>query len=44
MEARYALTNISEVDVIAKKWEKEQSNILFKSFAFIKKSFQKIIE
>ena len=28
----------------AKKWEKEQSNALFKSIAFIKKSFQKIIE
>ena len=44
MKAMYALTNISEFDLFAKKWEKEQSNILFKCFAFIKKSFQKIIE
>lgn len=44
MKAMYALTQIPEFDIYAKKWEKEQSNALFKSIAFIKKSFQKIIE
>ena len=44
MQAMYRLTGREEFDAYAKKWEKNQKNIICKSTAFIKKAIQKILE
>lgn len=44
MQAMYVLTGETVFDYYSKLWTRRQHNSLFKGIAFIKKSFQKIIE
>lgn len=44
MQAMHELTGQPEFDMWAKRWKKQQDNNLYKSMAFVKKSFQKIVE
>ena len=43
MEALYQITGHEEFDVYAKKWKKNQGNIICKAIAFTKKMIQKVL-
>ena len=44
MQAMYELTGIELFSSYARRWEKQKRNIIYKSFAFMKKVYQKIKE
>ena len=44
MQAMYAITGESAFDIYAKRWLKNEKNLLYKGMAFVKKAIQKVME